>query len=186
MQKSSKHKELNNRQQAFVREYCNPSNGFSATHAYARAYGLDLTTQYDSAKRSASRLISTNVHVMGAIEVEKRRILERHDNMVDMIMQQWLIIGTVDITELLDIQSQTVRLKELSELPPYLLACIKSVKNTAYGIDVTFHDKHRALEKMAKALGLFTTVVQNANEPYEDLVSRIDRLRREQHKTIQT
>lgn len=170
--------QLNHRQRAFVQEYCNPANGFNATISYARAYGLNLATQYDSAKRSASRLLSTNVHVMDAVDNERKRILRRHDDMVDTIMEQWLTIGTVDVTELLDIEGHTVRLKELSELPPHLLICIKSVKNTTHGIEVTFHDKLRALENLAKTLGMFTLVVHNTNEPYESLVEKIERQRK--------
>lgn len=175
--KKAKRTFLNDKQQAFVRAYCNPKNNYNATRAYCEAYGICYQRAYRSAQVGASKLLSKSI-IQRAIDNERKRILERHDDMVDTIIQQWLTIGTTDITQLLDIQGQTVKLKEFSEVPPHLLMCIKSVKNTAHGVDVTFHDKLRALENLAKTLGMFTTVVHNTNEPYESLVEKIERQRK--------
>jgi hypothetical protein len=170
--------ELSEKEQDFVFWYCHPEYGYNATRSYAQAFHEGEIENYSSTSTLASRLLK-KVDIMTAIDRERARRLARHEELADSILRQWYIMATVDITQFFDIHGHTVSLKELSEIPPYMLNCIKSLKTTAHGIEVIFHDKDRALENLAKALGMFRTVVHNTNEPYESLVQKIDRQRRE-------
>lgn len=45
--------------------------------------------------------------------------------------------------------------KELNQLTDDEKACIASIKNTKFGVEITFYSKEKALEALARHLGLF-------------------------------
>ena len=170
---------LNDKQARFVRAYCAPQNNFNATKAYYEAYGLCSESSYKTAQVNASKLLSKTI-IQQAVDMERARILERHDDITNEILQKWWTMTSVSIFDFVDLHGQTPTIKPLPEIPPHLRPAIKSIVSTAHGINVTLHDKNKALENLAKVLGLFVDRVQSINEPYESLIERCERQRRKQ------
>lgn len=170
--------DLNPKQEAFVYWYCHPTMGYNATRAYAKAYGYEDIDDYSNCETSASRLLR-NVKVMDAIDIENKRRIEDHEELAEFVLHEWHKMARADITEVLNITGPIVMIKDVSEIPQHLRNCIKTVKTTSNGVEVTFHDKGKALENLAKALGMFVERTQNVNQDYESLVDKIDRKRRE-------
>jgi len=163
---------LNPQQEDFVYWYCHPDIGYNGTRAYAKAYGKIDLEDYSGCEASASRLLGT-VKVMDAVDIERKRRLESHEDLADFVMGEWYKLAQSDITQALNITGPIVMIKDLSEIPQHLRTCIKSVKTTSSGVEVVFHDKNKALDSLAKALGMFVERTQNVNEDYESLVDKI-------------
>lgn len=167
---------LNPQQEDFVYWYCHPDMSYNGTRAYAKAYGLSDIDDYNTAQSAASRLLS-NVMVMDAVDLERKRRLNSHEELAEFVMGEWYKLAQSDITQALNIAGPIVMIKDLSEIPQHLRSCIKSVKTTSSGVEVVFHDKNKALDSLAKALGMFIERTQNVNEDYESLVDKIERKR---------
>lgn len=170
---------LNEKQQDFVYWYCHPNYSYNGTRAYAKAYGDKDIENYASCCESASRLLR-NVNIMDAVDIERNRRAESHEELASFVMNEWHKMASADITEALNITGPIVMIKDLAEIPQHLRSCIKTVKTTSSGVEVTFHDKNKALDSLAKALGMFVERVQNVNEDYESLVDKIERKRIEE------
>lgn len=172
---------LTARNQEFVMAYCSPEMGFNATRSYCKAYDLSDIDDYASAAASATRLLK-NVKIMDAIDRVMAKRVENHEELATFVMHQWYKMATSDVTEALNICGPLVMVKDISEIPQHLRSCIQSIKTTSDGVEVKFHDKHKALENLAKALGMFIERTQNVNQDYESLVVKIDRKRREERE----
>lgn len=59
----------------------------------------------------------------------------------------------------------------LKDVPRPLWAAVKRVKNTRYGIELTFHNKIQSLELLGKHLGMF---MDPADRPLEDNIPQTD------------
>lgn len=172
---------LNPKQQSFVVAYCSPDFNFNGTRAYCDAYEMSDIDDYASAAASATRLLK-DVKIMRAIDIEMAKRRENHEELADFVMKEWHKMAMADITEALNIVGPIIMVKDISEIPQHLRNCIKSIKTTSNGVEVVFHDKHKALENLAKALGMFIERTQNVNSEYESLVEKIERKRRENGK----
>lgn len=175
--------ELNEQQQDFVYWYCHPEYGYNATRAYCKAYGRSDIDDYMPAAAAASRLLK-DVKIMDAVDIERARRMNDHEELATFVMAEWHKMAMADITEALNITGPIVMVKDISEIPQHLRNCIKSIKTTSNGVEVVFHDKHKALENLAKALGMFVERTQNVNGEYESLVDKIERKRREAKKNV--
>ena len=164
----------------FVYFYCHPDYNYNATRAYAKAYGLSDIDDYASASTCAGRLLK-NVVIMDAIDTERKRRLESHEDLAHFVLQQWQTMAQSDLTEALNITGPIVMIKDISEIPQHMRSNIKKIETTSSGVKVEFYDKNKALENLAKALGMFVTVTQNVNEDYESLVDKIEKKRAEDH-----
>lgn len=142
----------------FVNEYvCNGGNG---TQAYMSAYP---SAKYDSASVLANKLIR-NIKIQEAIQAEFARIFKDKDKEFKRgeLYQQISQIGNSDISDIIEIEGDTLRIKDLNSLPPSVRKCIKTIKvsrkDTEQGEqvvhEVTLHDKMKALELQAKILRL--------------------------------
>ncbi len=168
--------DINQKQQAFVYWYCHPNYNYNATRAYCKAYDLSDIDDYASAATSAGRLLK-NVDIMDAIDIERNRRMESHEELAQFVMNEWHKMAQADITEVLNIVGPIIMVKDVSEIPQHLRSCIKKIETTSSGVKVEFHDKNKALDSLAKALGMFVDKVQNVNEDYESLVDKIERKR---------
>lgn len=169
---------LTQKQQRFVMAYCRPDMYFNATRAYAEAYDINLETDYPVANASAARLLA-NVSVMEAIDRERKKFAENHEALSNFVMQEWTKMAQADITEMLNITGPIVMVKDINEIPPHLRNLIESIKTTSTGVEVKLRDRDKALDNIAKALGMTPDTIKNVNEDYESLVQKIDRKRRE-------
>lgn len=166
------------RHQDFVYYYCHPDYCYNATRAYAKAYDLEDIDDYMSATQSASRLLRS-VKVMAAVDAERARRREKHEDMAEKIINRLDSIIDIDPLEALNIVGPIVMIKDVSEIPAHIRPAIKSVKTTSNGVEITFHDKMKAIELLGKSIGMFVEKTQNVNEDYESIVQRLDRERRE-------
>lgn len=172
---------LSPKEQDFVFWYCHPSYSYNAVRSYAQAFKEGDIDNYSSISTLASRLLK-KVDIMTAIDIERRRRLESHEELADFVMGEWYKMAQADITEALNIVGPIIMVKDMSEIPQHLRSCIQSIKTTSNGVEVKFHDKHKALENLAKALGMFCERVQNVSSDYESLVERVERKRREERE----
>lgn len=169
---------LTHRNQDFVYFYCHPDYCYNGTRAYAKAYDLEDIDDYMTAAASASRLLK-NVKVMAAVDAERARRRESHEKQANKILNRLDAMIDVDPLEALNVVGPLVTVKDVSEIPAHLRPCIKSIKTTSCGVEITFHDKMKAIELYGKAIGLFIEKTQNLNEDYESIIQKIDRERRE-------
>lgn len=167
-------------QERFVLAYVRPDMAFNSTRAYMEAYGVE-EEYYHGAAASASRLLR-NVKIQAAISKLLEKAYSDNEELTRRVMGEFAKIAFIDTTELLDVQGPIVFLRRFEDLPVHFRSAIKSVANTSNGIKVEFHDKVKALESLAKCMGLFVDVQKNVGESYETLVQK---LAREENETKQ-
>lgn len=173
------------KQQLFCKAYVRPDICFNATRAYIEAYDLTEIDDYMTAAASASRLLK-NVKIQRAISIELDKQLNDHDKLGRRVMQEWQRLAFFDVTEFLRVQGPFVYLESIEALPAHFKPAIKSIENTQMGVKVTFHDKQKALESIAKCLGMFTDTVKVVDEKYENLVTRLARQEAEKNANNQS
>jgi len=164
---------LNERQQEFVKIYCRPDNNYNATRAYAEAYGYDPDKEgYNTCAVEASKFLK-KPNILKGIDIERERFIGKHDDIARFVLKEWMKMAQVDVTDAMDITGAVAFIKDIDDIPPHVRSCIKSIKTGANGVEVTFHEKTKALESLAKALGMFVEKTQNVNEEYESLIDKI-------------
>lgn len=176
---------LNPQQEDFVYWYCHPDMGYNGTRAYCKAYDKDDIDDYNTAAVNASKLLKIT-KIMDAIDLERKRRLESHEDLANFVMGEWYKMAQADVTEALNIVGPIIMVKDVSEIPQHLRNCIQSIKTTSNGVEVKFYDKHKALENLGKCLGMFVERVQNVNEDYESLVERVEKKRRTEKNGTET
>jgi len=79
----------------------------------------------------------------------------------DALAEELLRLGSSKITDVVDIEGGTVRLKELDDIPDHALTAIRKIKITPTRngdqIEVEMIDKVRVLQMLAKSAGLLDT-----------------------------
>ena len=176
-----KNLKLTPKMQEFVIWYCKPELNWNATQAYVEAYASKDRT---SARRCASATLK-NPDVRKAIQIEIKKRTKESEELATALMSEWYKIATSDITQLLEIEKkmvihcdipiekEVVSLKKLSDMPAHMRSCIKTLKQTSEGIEITLHDKNKSLDSIAKAIGLFVDIKKDVPDDYESLVERI-------------
>jgi phage terminase small subunit len=146
---------LTDQQQKFCREYMKDFNG---TQAAIRA-GYSRK----SANEQAVRLLA-NVSVQKCMEGLKEKAANKHEGLMEDIVNELKKIGFSDIKKYLDTDNT---IKDISQLPSELSSCVESIKKTEteFGdddsggtkksIQFKLHSKLDALEKLAKYVGLY-------------------------------
>ena len=145
---------LSEKQKRFVQEYLVDLN---ATAAAKRA-GYSPKT----ASEQGARLLA-NVKVQEEIQkaIEKRQ--NRVEITQDRVLQELTSIAFAKGTDYASIISGVVMMNDTEELTEEQKAAIVSIKQTKEGVEVKLADKMRALELLAKHLGLL-----QAQEKQED------------------
>jgi len=144
---------LTPKQELFAREYLIDLN---ATQAAVRV-GYSPKT----AHAQGARLL-TNVKVAAAVATQTRRRLDRLELTADGVLRELLRIARADIRQLFDAAGS---LRSINDLPDDVAAAISSIEvvrrnlTSGDGVSDTIHkirtwDKNRALETLAKHLGL--------------------------------
>lgn len=136
---------LSEKQKRFVQEYLVDLN---ATAAAKRA-GYSPKT----ASEQGARLLA-NVKVQEEIQkaIEKRQ--NRVEITQDRVLQELTSIAFAKGTDYASIISGVVMMNDTEELTEEQKAAIVSIKQTKEGVEVKLADKMRALELLAKHLGL--------------------------------
>lgn len=164
--------QLNSKQKAFVLAYTRPDIGFNATRAYAEAYGTDLNVKYHNAGASGHKLLK-KAEIQNAIRREIERRASDHDELVRTVLTEWMKMATVDITEFINMAGPLIMPKQIEDMPPQLTGMIKSIKATQSGVELTLHDKAKALDSLARALGMFVDKTQEVGGDYESIIEKI-------------
>ncbi len=166
---------LTPRQTRFVSEYLVDLN---ATQAAIRAGYSPRSDQVTS-----SRLLS-NAMVQAHIAAAERKSLEKSEVTATRVIAELARLAFADTTALFDAQNRLKPFTALSPAQKATIAKVETVIRNVSGADghtdtvlkVTTHDKVRALEMLAKHLGLLKTVVEVEN--VDALVARLESARR--------
>lgn len=119
--------------------------------------------RYNSAMTLSSSLLR-NVQIKEAVQTEFARIFKEKDKEFAKGETYKLIdeISRANICEIIDIDGDTLRIKDIKSLPPSIQRCIKSIKITRKDTEqgeqvtheVTLKDSMKALELRAKIQNL--------------------------------
>lgn len=150
--------DLTPKQKKFCDEYL---IDFNATQAYMRAgYAVKDDTV---AAQNASRLLR-NAKVIKYIEQRKKARTKRIEVSQDKVIAELAKIAFANTTDYVQIEtkgkSKKVIVKDTNSLDDEQLAAISSIKEGSNGIEVKLHDKQKALELLARHLGMFNDKVQ--------------------------
>jgi len=151
-------RKVENIHKLFAKEYVvHYGNG---TQAYMKVYPK---TKEATAAVSASRLLN-NVKIQRLIDAEYKKIFKEKDTEIEKSKTYKMIhaIGNSNISDVVDLENGTLKVKDISEIPPGAIEAIQSIKRhkkeTAYGTDdmleVRMHPKLQALELRAKLQGM--------------------------------
>ena len=95
--------------------------------------------------------------VMGEIRKRLRGSSITYDNR-DALAEEMLRLAGSKITDVVDIEGGTVRLKDIDDIPEHALSAIKKIKITPTRngdqVEVELIDKVRVLQMLAKSAGL--------------------------------
>ena len=189
-------KKLPEKQCLFCKEYLVDLN---ATQAAIRA-GYSPKTSMQQGQR-----LLTRPEIQAALQKEMDKRAKRVEVTADEVLAEFAKIGMSDVTDYLSVETarvlvdrdpttgdpiseitQMLLLKNTADIPPDKLAAISEIKQAKDGsISFKLHDKVRALDSMARHLGMFIDKSQvKVTHDFEDmsdeeLVRSIQRMERE-------
>jgi phage terminase small subunit len=143
---------LTQRQKRFVIEYMEDANQTQA--AIRSGYSPH------SARRIGHRLYHTP-HIQRAIARRIERDLKGREKKKNRLVQELNAIAFFDPREVVKWTQKTVTLIPSVEIPDHVAAAVRSVKHTRDGIQITFHDKLEAIEKLAKIHQAYRNVLDD-------------------------
>jgi phage terminase small subunit len=151
----------NHRKKVFVQEYLVSGN---ATQAALKA-GYSPKTA-----RSQGQRLLTNVDIQTAIKNFQNKMEEKTTVTLERVVLELTKVAFSDIGEVMDVEDNNLRIKNLSELSSDVRAAIAEITetDTAFGKrrSIKLHSKLTALDMLMKHLGGYVTV--------QDLIDRLD------------
>jgi len=156
-------KKLSDREQQFVNEYL---VDFNANHAARRAGYAPTKTNYKVKQRKA---------VAAAIEKAIAARSRRTQITADRVLREYARIAFADIRSFAKGQEGVSDLERVAALSDDEAAAVVEFSGTpdGKGLKVKLHDKKRALDALARHLGLFN----KKQEPVESTSVRAERIR---------
>ena len=154
--------ELTEKQKVFCDEWLKDLNG---TRAYKVAY---KSTKSDHvAATNAGRLLR-NAEVQKYIQEKQKEREKRTEITQDMVLKELAKLAFTDRTGIVQIKKSTagdvVVIKSTDELTEEQKALISGIKETKFGIEVTFYNKEKSLELIGRHLGMFNDKLQLTGE----------------------
>ena len=146
------------KQDLFVKEYLKDLNG---TQAYIRA-GYKVKDE-NSAAVMANRLLR-NVKIQEKIQAAMKEREKRTEITQDRVLKEIANLAFTDRTGIVNLKNNNLIIKNFDESSPEQKACISGVKETKFGIEVTFYNKEKALEMLGRHLGMFTEKLEVKGE----------------------
>lgn len=146
------------KQDLFVEEYLKDLNG---TQAYIRT-GYKVKNENVAAVYASKLLRKPKVQekIQKAMaEREKRTEITQ-----DRVLKEIANLAFTDRTGIVNLKNNSLIIKNFDELSEEQKACISGVKETKYGIEVTFYNKEKALEMLGRHLGMFTEKLEVKGE----------------------
>jgi phage terminase small subunit len=162
--------EMTKNQKIFVDEYLIDLN---ATRAYKVAY--PKVKNDDTARANASRLL-TNANIKAEINKKMKEREKRTEITQDKVIKELANLAFTDRTDIVTITSGRVIIQDFDDLTPEQRACIAGVKETKFGIEVSFYGKEKALEMLGRHLGMFNDKMEikgeiKTNNPFSNLTT---------------
>ena len=146
------------KQDLFVKEYLKDLNG---TQAYIRA-GYKVKNE-NVAAVYASKLLR-KPKVQEKIQAAMKEREKRTEITQDRVLNEIANLAFTDRTGIVNLKNNSLIIKNFDELSEEQKACISGVKETKYGIEVTFYNKEKALEMLGRHLGMFTEKLEVKGE----------------------
>lgn len=145
-------------QEIFVDEYLIDLN---ATRAYKTAYP-NIKNDVVAATNGGRLLRNAQIK----IEIEKRmkEREKRTEITQDKVIKELANLAFTDRTDIVTITSGRVVIQNFNDLTPEQRACIAGVKETKFGIEVSFYGKEKALEMLGRHLGMFNDKIEVKGE----------------------
>lgn len=145
-------------QKIFVDEYLIDLN---ATRAYKTAYP-NIKNDVVAATNGGRLLRNAQIK----IEIEKRmkEREKRTEITQDKVIKELANLAFTDRTDIVTITSGRVVIQNFNDLTPEQRACIAGVKETKFGIEVSFYGKEKALEMLGRHLGIFNDKIEVKGE----------------------
>ncbi|CAL7867511.1 terminase small subunit [Fusobacterium necrophorum] len=147
-----------NKQDLFVKEYLKDLN---ATQAYIRA-GYKFKSE-NVAAASAAKILR-NPKIQEKIQKAMAEREKRTEITQDRVLREIANLAFTDRTGIVNLKKNRVIIRDFEELTPEQRACVAGVKETKYGIEVSFYNKEKALEMLGRHLGMFTEKVEVKGE----------------------
>lgn len=159
-----------NKQDLFVKEYLKDLN---ATQAYIRA-GYKFKSE-NVAAASAAKILR-NPKIQEKIQAEMAEREKRTEITQDRVLREIANLAFTDRTGIVNLKKNRVIIRDFEELTPEQRACVAGVKETKYGIEVSFYNKEKALEMLGRHLGMFNDKVKidgemTVNNPLQGLTT---------------
>lgn len=146
-------RELTQKEQSAVLAYV---GGKSKSDAYRVAYDVDESTcKPESVNTMAFAMFKRPpvVAEVGRFQSEARNALK---TTTEAVINKWWEMAQVQITDMVTVEEGKVIIRDTTELSDQQIACIESIKETKAGVEVKFFSKIKALESIAKHLGMFS------------------------------
>lgn len=140
--------ELTIEEQLFVRSYMIDRNEIAAL----RRLGY-VDHDRGQLKRIAHRFLRSVV-VQDAIAECAKRMMDRLEITADRVNQHIACIAFTDVHDVVQFTDTGARILPSHLWPAHARVSLKSVKNGQFGVNLEFHDKHKALDFLAKQTGL--------------------------------
>lgn len=163
---------LNDKQKRFVDEYLVDLN---ATAAAKRA-GYSEKTAYSMGQRLLKK-----VEIQAAIQKRQAKLRGKLEITQERVLEELAAIAFANGADFATVnQNGIVRITPTSELPEEKRKAIASIKEGQYGTEVKVHDKVKALELLAKHLGMFDSKNGGSEAPENNIFEVIDQSTREE------
>ncbi len=141
-------RKLTPKQQNFCNYYVETGN---ASEAYRRAYSCDKMKP-ETINRKASELLN-NGTITARIAELQAELQKRSDLQKDEVVRELANIIRTRVTDVLKVNGSSVTIKKIEDLPDSALAAIESIRSVGGGIEVKFHSKIAAIDKLSKMMG---------------------------------
>lgn len=165
---------MRDKQDRFCQEYLIDLN---ATRAAIRA-GYSPKTARQIGQENLSK-----PDVQARICELKEARAKRTEITQDRVLLEIAALAFSDIGDIVDWDEKEVRLIPSSQIPPNALKAVKHIRGDQSGVGVTLYDKVRALDMLARHLGLYDGAKEKA-APQQHLkaLAVIMEARRQQHE----
>lgn len=154
---------LRDKQKRFVQEYL---VDFNETQAAIRA---------GYSKKTAAAIGYENLrkpHIRAEIEKRKKALQNKLEITQERVLQELAAIGFAKGTDYASVVSGVVLVTDTDQLTEQQKAAIVSIKQTKEGVEIKLADKYKALELLAKYLGLLTEKVGYEDEIEDDPLTK--------------
>ncbi len=152
-------KTLTGKQEQFALAYLETGN---RVEAYKRAYNCAAMTQ-KTVRRKAQEVAALPI-VAARIQELQDAAAERSSITADRVIQELARLAFSSLPGIVDLKGGVLSAEDWRNLSPAQRACIKSAKPVGESIQITLHDKNRALDSLSRHLGLFDDKA-GVNEP---------------------